>query len=303
MGVFSTMRIGMISFAYPTPQEVSKDDAAIWILDRADEWGLGCLHLARLPEDESRLDAIGAKARKLDIEIDLQVSRDIFQLGEPDDGNARILFRQNLETAQKLGARVLRTGYGRLTLETSRFNQNLPLRRHMDKLAKSLQIASDMMKDTDMVLAIENHCDFTGEQLADILDAAGSPRVGAALDTANGYSVYCDPHDDVKNLARHTMTTHIKDMRLVDNYYPEMKNLPLIPAGCELGAGHVDIPSILRSLATSCPYAKNLHLIVEGWSPCLPPVQTDQEKADFIYNSVQYLKNLISKMENETTED
>ena len=293
----------MISFAYPIPEEVNKDDAAAWILDRADEWGLGCLHLAKLPDDDSKLIALAEKARKLDIEIDLQVSRDIFQLGEPDDGNARIQFKHHIEVAQKLGARILRTGYGRLTLETSRFNQILPLRQHMDKLARSLQVASDMMKDTDMKLAIENHCDFTGEQLADILDAVGSLRVGAALDTANGYSVYCDPHDDAKNLARHTMTTHIKDMRLVDNYYPGMNNLPLIPVGCEIGTGHVDIPLILRTLIASCPYVKGLHLIVEGWSPCLPPVETAKEKTDFIYNSIQYLKSLLLQMEKETEDE
>ena len=303
MGVFRTMRIGMISFAYPIPQEVDKDDAAAWILDRADEWGLGCLHLAKLPEDDAKLSALAAKAWKLDIEIDLQISRDIFQLGGSDDGNARIQFRHYLEVAQKLGARILRTGYGCLTLETSRFSQNLPLRQHMDKLARSLQIASDMLRDTDMMLAIENHCDFTGEQLADILDAVGSHRVGAALDTANGYSVYCDPHDDAKLLARHTMTTHIKDMRLVDNYYPGMNNLPLIPVGCELGTGHVDIPFILRTLAASCPNSIGLHLIVEGWSPCLPPVETAKEKTDFIYNSIKYLKSLLLQMDKETQDE
>ena len=100
----------MISFAYPVPEEVNMDDAAAWILDRADEWGLGCLHLARLPEDDSKITELAAKARKIDIEIDLQVSRDIFQLGEPDDGHARIQFRQHLKVAQKLGARILRTG-------------------------------------------------------------------------------------------------------------------------------------------------------------------------------------------------
>ncbi|MGH3630165.1 MAG: hypothetical protein ACRDRL_22330, partial [Sciscionella sp.] len=120
---------------------------------------------------------------------------------------------------------------------------------------------------------------------------------GAALDTGNGYTVYCDPNDDVEALAQFAFTTHMKDMQMVPS--PMRGLIPLVPRGCRLGEGHVDIPRAVQLLASRSPRAVGLHLIVEGgWDTFDPdgPCAHDIRR-DVLEDGVRYLTRLIESTE------
>ena len=123
----------------------------------------------------------------------------------------------------------------------------------------------------------------------------GSPNVGCALDTANGFTVFSDPNDDVKILAPYAITTHIKDMVVLKD--PIGWRIPFYVVGCALGEGHVDIPAAIDELAKKSPHAKGLHLIIEvGWvenDPEWDRAQIDANMKSIFDRSIEYLKKLV----------
>jgi sugar phosphate isomerase/epimerase len=141
---------------------------------------------------------------------------------------------------------VIHCGYGRLEIPSSRFNRAVPLAAHLEQLAASLREAAKLAEDRGMIIGVENHCDFRGWELASVFDAVASPAIRAALDTGNSFTVFCDPVDDLLALAPLTVTTHLKEMRVVQLreemvLAPDESRVPFLPVVCALGDGHVDI--------------------------------------------------------------
>jgi len=168
----------------------------------------------------------------------------------------------------------------------------------MAYMVANLKEAARIVEDHGVLLAIENHCDFTGRELAEVFAAVGSTSLGCALDTANGYTVFCDPNDDVQALAPYTITTHMKDMRVVDvresGFFGSGPLFPMLPVGCAVGDGNIDFPRAIKTLVEKSPHAEGLHLIVElGWYP-VPEGQTGREVelAQF-HRSIDYLNQLL----------
>jgi len=290
MDVKKTFRIGFCPF-YPVPAGTDQEHSTEYFIERSAE--LGCTatqvwHVPMDPDARKRLRDLAA-AKNVELEV---YAMGVFELAGPDAAAGRQKLLASIALAKELGATLIRTGYGRLSLETSRFNRNRPLAEHLGSLVANLKEAARIVGDAGIPLAIENHCDFTGRQMAQVFAEVGSPLVGAALDTANGYTVYCDPDDDVQDLAPYTITTHIKDMAMIDARDPGL--IPLIPVGCAVGDGNVNIPQAIQTLAEKSPYAQGLHLIIEiGWWR-VPEGQNENDyKRDLFERSIRYLQGLL----------
>ncbi len=190
---------------------------------------------------------------------------------------------------------VVRAGYGRLDLETSRYARGTDaVKIQLEHIGACLGEAAKVAAEVGIYVAVENHCDFTGRELAGVLAETCTEWIGAALDTANGFTVYCDPNEDVEALAPFAFTTHMKDMRM--EMSPLRGLIPLVPRGCPLGEGHVDLPRAVRLLAQHSPHARGLHLIVEaGWETFDPgaPGAADLKRS-LLEHGVRYLDTLIS---------
>jgi sugar phosphate isomerase/epimerase len=226
-------------------------------------------------------------------------ARGVFDLLGPDAKSAREQVMSGIKTAQMIGANILRTGYGRLNVATSKFSRDIRLADHMAKIVASVKEAAKMFEDNGVYLAIENHCDFTGREWVEMLEAIGSKHVGSAYDTANGYTAFWDANDDCEVLAPYAITTHMKDMVMRDTpSIPELKALPFtlipyLPFGCALGEGNVDIPRAVDLLAEKSPHAEGLHLIIElGWDIPYPGKTQAETRLDMFHRSVQVLKGL-----------
>ncbi len=297
MDVTKTMRIGCNPF-YPIPPEIEADHQAEWFINRMAELGCRSAQTIGIKNDPELLKRVKALCQEKDVELDCG-AQGVWGLVGDQANEARARLLESISVAQQAGTNIIRTGYGHLNVATSRFSKSPSLAEQMERCIANLQAAAKIVEDQGMLLAIENHCDFTGKQWAEIYKAVGSPNIGAALDTANGYTVFCDPDDDVQALAPYTITTHLKDMKVVDaRQLPFIHStgplIPMLPVGCAVGDGNVDIPLAIKTLAEKCPHAKGLHLIIElGWEP-VPEGKTQEEnRLDLFHKSIAYLKSIL----------
>lgn len=150
-------------------------------------------------------------------------------------------------------------------LHGGRWLKEPPLDEQLDRLGAALQRLAPVAEAGGVRLAIENHADYRGHELAAVLRRVGSPAVGARLDTANPYAVIEEPLAAAEALAPYTFATHIKDL-VVE---AEPGNRGLTPGGllglrhCVLGSGHVDLPTIVNLLAERGPLGQELWLVLE----------------------------------------
>jgi len=62
-------------------------------------------------------------------------------------------------------------------------------------------------------MAIENHIDFTADEMVRLLDAVDSPYLGINFDTGNFLRLLDDPVRGMEKLASRVYAAHIKDLR------------------------------------------------------------------------------------------
>ncbi len=128
----------------------------------------------------------------------------------PENGSAEPL-EKALQAAREAGATALRTGmlHGRryITFKT------LAEWEEWEKRARaSIEQALPLLDRYRIPLGIENHKDWTADQLAELLEKHSSEYLGACLDFGNNISLLDDPMYVARKLAPHAVVTHVKDM-------------------------------------------------------------------------------------------
>lgn len=140
-----------------------------------------------------------------------------------------------------------------------------PLTEQLDRLAAALRRLAPVAEDNGVKLAVENHADYRGHELASVLARVDSSAVGAKLDTGNAFAAVEDPAEAARALAPFTVATHIKDVRVEaepGNRGLDLRGL-LVMLEVALGEGHVDFVTILPMLAERGPLANDLVLTIE----------------------------------------
>jgi sugar phosphate isomerase/epimerase len=258
------MKLGFVGFIYTPPQDITDPLEGIkWQIKRVSELGGSVFHtaLTPFPEGEASDHALKEYIDSMGVELELGTGS-VFELTGPKAKEAREQLAKDIAKAKFFGSKIIRTGYGRLVAKTTRFNKEFPLKEHMKFVVDNLKEAAKIFEDAGIYFALENHCDFKGKEFAEMFSEVNSKHVGCALDTANGYTVYCDPDEDVEYLAEFAVTTHIKDM-LVDDYKSDTGLIPFQARGCAVGDGSVNIPRAIELLEQRSPFANGLHLIIE----------------------------------------
>ena len=171
---------------------------------------------------------------------------------------------------------------GTCSVATHRWLTDPPLSEQLERMAESIRPLAVMAQDYGVSIAIENHADYRGHEIAHVIEEIGQPNVGARLDTGNPFWTFEEPVDAAKALAPVTITTHIKDLQV--GRFAKWKGVPL-------GQGHVDLETIIGELlAEQAPDPENLPLVIEveaieGSDPT--------EAAD---QSVQYLRETFGHL-------
>jgi sugar phosphate isomerase/epimerase len=298
----NTWRLGFVGFIYTPPKEITDPIEGLkWHMTKTHELGGGATQFAHpLHWEQKALEELKEHMAKTDNELELgapifgSFTSNGSLIGENKEEVRKTLDEQ-IKAAKFLGVKILRSAYGKLKLKYTRFNKDYPLKDHIKFVTDNLKETAKIFADNDLYLALENHCDFTGKEFAGIFADVNSKHIGCTLDTANGYTVYCDPNEDIEYLAPYTVSTHIKDM-LVQDFESAYGLLPYQARGCAVGDGNVDIPRALDLLDAKSPCAKGLHIVIEqGWMNY--DTITDREAYDkeCVHKGLKYLKKLLGR--------
>lgn len=301
MALLNNMKIGWIGPNYVPPAELTDPtDKILWELEQAKRLDCHVLHPAfPLPKDDPEaLAKIKAKMEEYDVEFELGCTRAIFELSGPNGAEAKKELQEDIDFAKDFGAKIIRSGYGELIMETTRYYKGPGItgKEQYKKILDSLKIAAPMFEAAGIYYAQENHLDFTGRELAAIFEEINSPNMGIALDTANGFCIFSDPNEEVQLMAPWAITSHMKDAKVIDKTQ-EGDYFPLITVGCACGEGSVDIKAAIQAIQEKSRYPEGFHLVVEqGWFGCeLDGVEDEaQFRRNTVERSVAYLKELVT---------
>ena len=181
-----------------------------WFVDRAKQLGVDGVSLescffpgfepAYLDGLKSQLDAAGLMR--------------VFAWGHPDGlegGKSKSAYKEMVEMiphARRLGADVMRVVGSSLMF---RFESH---QEQIERLTGMFREAVRVAADHGVKLAIENHIDFTSDEIVQLLDQVDSDHLGVNFDTANFARLLDDPVKGMRKLAPRVLATHIKDLKV-----------------------------------------------------------------------------------------
>jgi sugar phosphate isomerase/epimerase len=186
---------------------------------------------------------------------------------------------KHIDVAKMMGAKVMRVVGSSL-----RF-RNEPHGPQIERLSSMFCQATKVAKERDVVLAMENHIDFTASEILSLIGNVDSDYFGVNFDTGNALRLFEDPVEEAKLLAPYVHATHIKDLAPRKGGSPREWNFwESVPCG----EGVVDIPAILRVLEEQ-GYQGTLCVELD----CL---QKDWEEDQAVEISINYLRKTLAKL-------
>ena len=120
-------------------------------------------------------------------------------------------FEQSLKDAQQVGAVALRSAcLGTRRYET--FHSLDAWKRHVAESEQSVSAAVPLLEKYKIPLGIENHKDWTDDELVALLRKHSSEYLGACVDFGNNIALLDRPMDVIEKLAPYAVCTHLKNM-------------------------------------------------------------------------------------------
>ena len=117
----------------------------------------------------------------------------------------------------------------------------------MERTIADLRAVMDHAERAGVTVVIENHEDFTGPELARIVEAVGHPRLGILYDYGNSQMVLEDPEEALDAVLPHVRAVHVKDHVMVR---PDDAGR-LTVAGVPVGYGALPVEHLTRRLLDS----------------------------------------------------
>jgi len=183
---------------------------------------------------------------------------------------------QHLTTVKAVGASVMRI------VGSSLMFRNEPHGPQIKRISKILKETVKKAEDAGIRLAIENHIDFTADEILEILSNVGSEYLGVNFDSGNTLRVFEDPIEAAKKLAKYTFATHIKDIEPVTGSPNDWTFWASAPAG----KGIIDMPGVVKALADG-GYDGMLCVELDFLK------SKDGDEIQGVADAVQYLKTLV----------
>jgi sugar phosphate isomerase/epimerase len=142
-------------------------------------------------------------------------------------------------TCHLLGTNVMRiVGSNRRLMTEAKETQ-------LKRLIKVLRDPIKRAEDEGIILAIENHLDFTAEDILELLDKIDSKNLGVTYDTGNALRLGEHPVEAAQKLAQHCYATHLKDVAPI---YDGDPTAWAFFASVPFGKGIVNIPRVINTL-------------------------------------------------------
>jgi len=180
-----------------------------------------------------------------------------------------------LDIARRMGALSLRT-YTRHTGTIAEMIQ---------KTTADLEQVVAHADHVGVTIVLENHEDFTGPELAEIVNAVDHPRLKILYDYGNSQMVLEDPERALEAVLPHVHSVHIKDHVMVSA--EDAGHLTV--AGVPMGEGFLPIEALTRRL-----YDAGLRRFtfenVWAYSARIQPGRVPQDEVQLGEGSFRYLK-------------
>jgi sugar phosphate isomerase/epimerase len=112
-------------------------------------------------------------------------------------------------------------------------------------LTKMFKKAVKVAKDAGVKLAVENHIDFTSDEILQLLGEVDSEYFGLNFDTGNFLRLLDDPIKGMEKLAPYVLATHVKDLMPDKNARPTDWHFF---AGVPVGQGLIDNQTLAQLL-------------------------------------------------------
>lgn len=190
-----------------------------------------------------------------------------------------------VDGAKHVGAHCIRVG----ALSGRRYETFATLedwRKFVSDSKAAVARAVPVVEKARIPLAIENHKDWTVDEMVTLLKSYSSEYFGALLDTGNNISLLDDPMEVVERLAPFAIATHIKDMGVAE--YPD----GFLLSELVIGEGFLNIPNIVGIIKKARPRT-NLVLEMITRDPLKVPVYTDKYWATFPDRSGIYMARTL----------
>jgi 3-oxoisoapionate decarboxylase len=202
----------------------------------------------------------------------------------PRNGDLANLEKQ-LTDAKSIGVKVVRAAMlsGR-RYET--FSTLVDWKKWVDQSYEAIRMAMPVIEKHKIVVALENHKDWTLEDFQKLLKTYQSEYLQVCLDFGNNISLLDDPMEVINGLAPYAKSTHIKDMAV----QPYEQGFLL--SEVNLGTGMLDLAKIVQIIQKANPQAKfSLEMITRD--PLKVPCVTDQFWEVFPDRNGKYLARIF----------
>jgi len=185
--------------------------------------------------------------------------------------------KKHLKTCQELNAQIMRIVVSSLSF------RHEPHGPQIERVSKILKDVMPMVEDYGVKLAIENHFDFTSDELSEIIERVDSPFLGVNFDSGNALRIGEDPVEAARKLINKIFTTHIKDVAPLYGGNPaDWYFFASVPAG----KGIIDLPALVQVFKDN-NYQGSLTLEIDY----LDPKYGDEDQA--VAESISYLRKII----------
>lgn len=185
-----------------------------------------------------------------------------------------------LEVCAKLGSPVLRT-----FANFNRYAKTTHLNQEIKRAIRSLHRVTRRAEQLGIRIAVENHGDFSAEELVEVVKAVNSPWVGICLDLGNSMATLEDPLQAAAEMAPYAVTTHFKD------HCVQMTSSGYSVTGCALGDGVIDLAAALRLLKAKTSLDR---IILEIPCPAAAKLPQTLEKEDeMVSRSVAFARRVL----------
>ena len=209
----------------------------------------------------------------------------VFSWGHPDGlegGTNQNAFREMVscfEAAQTIGANVMRVVGSSLKF------RHEPHRPQIKRLTGVFHEAVKIAEQYSIRMAVENHIDFTADEMLQLIHEVGSPFLGINFDTGNFLRLLDDPIKGMTKLAPYVYATHIKDLKIQSRVAADewffMSCTPV-------GEGVVDNGKLVQLLADA-NYDGLLAVEIDFLHP-----DYDNDEDEAVVQSVRELKRLAA---------
>jgi 3-oxoisoapionate decarboxylase len=224
--------LGLASTCYMTVRRLSD---AVQLLEHADALGASGAQAALAPGQGA---AVRALCERTGLYFESMATL-------PREGDTA-RFEGALREAREAGARCVRV----VCLSGRRYETFRSLGQWNDFAAESrrrIALALPLAERARVPLALENHKDWTLDELTALLREFDSEYLGVCLDTGNNLALLDDSPAFVNALASYAVSTHIKDMAL------SASDDGFLLSEVPLGTGQLDIPCIAARIRESRP--------------------------------------------------